>query len=965
MKTLVRVVSLSLVCILLIPGILAAAAGKIVGVVRDAKTHEPIIGVNILVVGTSRGASADIDGKYTIIGIPPGTYTIRATQVGYAPVEVKDFKVGADVTTPLDFAMSSSDVQLGEVVIHGEQLVNNMNTSSTIDVGSKSIESLPNVKSVDDVVKIQPGVLKQGNNIYVRGGRANEVQYVVDGVPVNNLLSNNNIVDPNATLSNLYAGMNSGTVGGGATGLSISANAISSVSVQTSGFDADYGNAQSGIINISTKSGDTGRYSGSAQFRTDRMAATNQNEAYNSFSLGGPEPLSRYLLPELGLKLPGSLTFFFNVDIDRSDGYRQYAHNQFYNPLQRKVGFNGLFGGIMNGVGFDFRDNQSNSFTFSSKLRYDISGTDQILYSYNGALSSGHDYDNNWVYMADSSMLSATLSINHNLSWEHFFGSNSYGKIILGEVEQRTGNDVAGILPSDYSPVNQNQDINNDGYYDVGTTQAWASSVTRDWSLRFEFNSQVHPLHLLKTGFEYHYFSVQSTTIDDPTVPHYDADGNVIQFPDTAYIYSKGLYPGFGKYRWSINDFPNRGALWVQDNIEFSGLNFHVGLRYDYQDIGRQVFDDQWISSWRTAVGSDIPGSPFQPDWAQKDASGNYERMNGGSTFWYYFTHGYFSPRLAIGYPVTDRIVFFFNYGHFLQFPSFDEYFNDPTVLGASGNYVGNPDLKPQKTIQYESGFDDQFADNLSFSLHAYYKDVFDYADLVSAGNAQLYYNFDYASTRGFDLSFQQALASNFSSTLSYSYAIAKGRASNPLASVYQPSYQLPRETRMDWDQNNTVNLFLRYAVDPRQDSYIFGIPLNNYGVSLTWSYGSGYPYSGYNGGHITLRNLYLHNSETAPYTSVFNLSLYKGFQVLGTLNMMATLDITNLFNRDNVSASFLQNSTVGQYYGRPAEYGDIQDPTAGNGIVLPWNRVAHDFTYPGVFEAPRQILLGIRMTWQ
>jgi hypothetical protein len=97
----------------------------------------------------------------------------------------------------------------------------------------------------------------------------------------------------------------------------------------------------------------------------------------------------------------------------------------------------------------------------------------------------------------------------------------------------------------------------------------------------------------------------------------------------------------------------------------------------------------------------------------------------------------------------------------------------------------------------------------------------------------------------------------------------------------------------------------------------------------------------------------------------VFNLSLYKGIRILGTLNLLATLDVTNLFNRDNVSAAFLQNSTVGQYYGRPAEYGDLQDPTAGNGIILPWYRVAHDFTYPGVFDAPRQILLGVKVAWQ
>ncbi|MBI4810652.1 MAG: carboxypeptidase-like regulatory domain-containing protein, partial [Ignavibacteriales bacterium] len=138
--------------------------GKIIGRVTDAMSGDPIIGVNVLVVGTTRGATTDIDGKYTIIGIPIGSYTIRASQVGYAAYEIKDVKVGADETTPLNFKLTSSEVQLqGVVVTADQQLVNSLTTSSTQTVSEKSIQSIPNGKSVEDVLKLQAGVVKQGN----------------------------------------------------------------------------------------------------------------------------------------------------------------------------------------------------------------------------------------------------------------------------------------------------------------------------------------------------------------------------------------------------------------------------------------------------------------------------------------------------------------------------------------------------------------------------------------------------------------------------------------------------------------------------------------------------------------------------------------------------------------------------------------------------------------------------------
>ena len=960
---------------------LAGNTGKIVGKATDSKTGEVLPGVNVQVIGTTRGANTDFDGKYTIIGVPIGRFSVKASMVGYQEVEVKEVKVGADETTSLNFELNPTEVALPTVIITADQkLVNPLTTSSTQTVSSKAIDQIPDVKQVQDVMKLQAGVVKQGNNLFLRGGRSNEVQYLVDGIPSNSVLGNSAELSSggaNQQLAALYAGMQSGVIGGGSGGLVVSANSIQSVSVQTSGFDADYGNAQSGIVNIVTKSGGD-KYTGSAQYRTDRFQSSNQNESFSAFSFGGPEPLTKYLLPDLGVNLPGSLTIFFNADVDRSDGAYQYAHNEFYNPVERKVQLNGFLGGLLNGFGFTYKDDQKNTFTFNSKIRYDLSGADQFFYSYRSSLSSNDDYSHGWKYRADSSALSASLNNQHVFSWTHFFGANSFVRLNLGKTEAHSGGDVAGMLPYQYSSAHNQQDPTNEGFYKLGSGQSWSTSTTRQWTLRLDLNSQVHPLHLLKAGFEFYYEELTSTSISYPTIPA-NINGVLVYPPfsdttDYGRDRSRGEYPFYGLNRYVMDNYPNHGALFLQDNIEFSGLNLHVGLRYDYFDVGRQVYygafsDSEWVGNWNRDVNGNLPPAlRIEPDWVNNLGIDtiNGRPVSQGLTdrtrFWYYFTHGYFSPRLSIGYPVTDRIVFYFNYGHFLQFPDRDYYFQDPYTIVSEG-IVGNPNLKPQRTVAYESGFEDQFTEDMSFGIHAFYKDIFDYPAVIPrSGYMKVYTNFDYASSRGFEVTFNQAFTGNLSTSFSYTYQIAKGRSSSPLASVFNSATAfLPRETRLDWDQTHTANIFLTYRVGPKDEGKFFGLPfVNNYGISLTWTYGSGLPYTPYVRTY-NARNVYLLNNETSPFTATVNLTMYKGFYIMDKINLLLTLDVSNLLDRRNVVSRDATYGGFNNVYGRPYIYGD-NDPTSN--LVYQWNQFDAKVP-PYVFDAPRQILLGVRLNWE
>jgi|GEM_PF-832109 len=976
MKNLLKIlILLNLFIFLAISPVFAGDTGKIIGRITDEK-NEPVVGATVLVVGTTRGAASDPDGKFTVIGVPIGTYSIRATAVGFKPVLIKDVKVTPDQTTQLDFKMDSDVLNQKEVVIQGSTLVNSMTVSNTKEIGKDAIENTTAAKTVEDVIKTQAGVVKKGGNLYLRGGRPNEVQYVIDGVPVNNVVGNaGEVVGVNKDIANIYAG-NSGSIGGG--GIAISSNAIASINVQTSGFDADYGNAQSGIVSVTTKSGSE-KYSVGLQYRTDRLAATNENENYESFTFGGPEPLTKYLLPSLGVKIPGTIGFFVSADINRKDGAVTYADNEFYNPVGRKIVLDGFLGGIMNGLGFNFYDNQTNSFTFNSKIKYDIDWKDQVSYSYRASLSTAHNFSNGWKYLADSSALSEKLSTQHVVAWTHFFNEKSLIKVNLSRLQLIDKNDLAGLTPDQYpqvineSPSGNDFDVDGNGFNDFGSSQRWYKADSRQWNFRLDYNGQVHPLHTLKTGFEVTYEELSSTEILNPTRALQYSDNLYYQAPYPHFLVeyymnrglnlgeNKGEYSGYGTSRWVMQNYPNRGALYIQDNIEFQGLNLHVGLRYDYFDKGRQIFYDDYINNYVLNTRGSVA---YYPEWVLAQGTDENGIPNNGRflddlpRFWYYFTHGKFTPRLAIGYPVTDRIVFYFNYGYFLQYPDRDHYYRE-LFSGLSGDWAGNPNLEPQKTIAYEAGFEDQFTDDMSFAVHAFYKDNFAYSTLVKAvSDLKTYENTEYGSTRGFEITANQAFTSNLSSTVTYSYQVAKGISSDPTASVVK-NLNLPRETRLDFDQTHTLNLFMVYKVGYNEEGTFFGLfPFNNYSCSFTWSYGSGYPYTPYIGGNsASLENQYLHNDATLPYSSNIDLSFSKGILLFGKLNTSVTLEIINLLNRRNVTSGD-GGSGFNSYAGRPYAFGDY-DPSSG--FIYRYNGM--ESRVPAIiFSAPRQILLGIKI---
>src|SRR5665647_616871 len=270
----------------------AGTTGKLTGKVTDATTNEALIGTNIVVVGTNMGAAADVQGNYFILNLPPGIYQVKATQIGYSPITIDNVKISVDQTTRIDIKLGEQVIQLQNVVVTSTRgFVQKDLTSTESKISGDQIAKLP-VEDVNSLVNLQAGVVEG----HFRGGRAGEVKYLVDGVSVNDVYS-------------------------GASTLEADVSSIQELQVLTGTFNAEYGEALSGVVNQITKiAGD--KYSGRLSFYTGdyftprssvfpNVNKVRPKDVYNfQGNLSGPVPLT-----------DNFMKFFFSGRFLNDNGY--------------------------------------------------------------------------------------------------------------------------------------------------------------------------------------------------------------------------------------------------------------------------------------------------------------------------------------------------------------------------------------------------------------------------------------------------------------------------------------------------------------------------------------------------------------------------------------------------------------------------------------------------------------------
>lgn len=776
--------------------ILSQNTGSIKGTIIDKNTKEALPGVNIIIEGTYYGAATDFNGNYIIDKITPGVYTIKVTLIGFKQILFTGIEVQNNKSTLLNVNMEETVLTMDQdVIVVGEKpLVDAEETQSVKSISREEIE-VAVIENVKDIVTQQAGVVQSDNAIHIRGGRSYESAFLLDGVSVQ---------DPLA---------------GTGFGLQLSGNAIEEVEVITGGFNAEYGQATSGIINVKTREGGQ-KYSGSLSYKRDNFGVRTSPHIFNldiaEANLSGPEPITTFLLPAFGLDIPGKVSFFSSFYMGISDGITQ----GYYKPTAGQL-YSSTFHGSK------FAPRAENSWFWLGKLTYAISPTMKLSYSLNQSVSinqNSQSLQSNLEYVEPSpgyqynfqNNLDEANVFTHNnsynsLTWTHTLNSSTFYTFKLNKFFSNLRADANGKLwyeyqePKDFVtfPIeyyNIDTDtigvIPGDGFWDIGNPYTWRDHYIDEFSLKGDITSFFDEKNKFKAGFNLIFQEMQVIDIYKPWIGELGLNNNIYKV------------------------HPAKGSFYAQDNINFSGMILNFGLRLDYWFPGKYV--DEAVDNLDVIT---------IPDEVREDYKNDTFKWFNGSRF-----KARLSPRLGISHPVTDNQVLFFSYGHFSKWPNPKYIYAklSPTNAQSSFQSFGNPNLDAETTVAYELGVKNQFSNNDVLTITAYYKDIFDYvrtrtAQVSSARFATqsftTYANLDYAKSRGVELEYKKRIGNWFNGMISISYAIITGKSSSAEEGVLIQRGDLDesiKEQFMSWDRPFTINSSFNFYVEKGQP--LFGI---------------------------------------------------------------------------------------------------------------------------------------------
>jgi outer membrane receptor protein involved in Fe transport len=916
------VISLALLLFVSVTAI-AGTTGKIAGRVTDID-GTPLIGATVMIVGTTYGAMTDSNGEYFIINLQPGTYDVKSSMVGMSEQTQQGASVIVDMTTRMDFVLNTTTVGSTVITVTDQRGMILRDVTSSVSVVSRDeIRTMP-VAGIADVVNQQAGAVNDGQ-LHLRGGRGGEVAYVVDGVSQ---------VNPNGNMSDQ----------------SLPLSAVAETSVITGGFGAEYGNAQSGIINVVTREGGDS-FTGSVSMNGNNFAALGladnwtwgypgtfyagehsiEEHAANkpaSFaearlsaevSLGGPEPLTQILLPAMGLDVGADVRFFGTVKWLQTGGGPAESYGYYFNNGSEQI--NGTLKLTikpnprtkLNFSGF-YNDTQRGFYSGTSAYGWDYT---RFEVPYEDPLSPGDMIGGESIkyglpdrFIENYSM---GFALTQTLSDASFmeFKINQY----VASEERRIQDPNGGFLgegwtTEDWQNYTPSRVVDSDGFSRAGACRfAWFDSRSVISTARLDFTSQVNQQHQLKFGVEGKYYDIYEYNVDTAS------GGNI--------------------YLSDFHNFPNAASAYLQDKMEYRGMIVNAGLRFDYFDPN---YDD---------YPSDL-SDPINPGSSSEDPDHIRNPVSVSAKY-------HLSPRIGFSHPITERDVLHFTYGHYFQVPDFNNMFSGAN-FDLSGAYpqVGNPDLEAESTIAYEVGVKHQFDDLTLLDVTGYFKDITGLLDMqknyfTAVDAYDIFINGDYGNVRGAEFTLMRRPSNFISFTTNYTYSIAKGKSSNATQNYTYAwaGWVIPkRESYLDWDQTHMVNANVDFRI-PQGEGPVWGGTryLQGIGLSLQWNYGSGLPYNESSQGTADPEL----NGERLPYTESTDARLNKMFW-FGDTSMNVYVWVMNLFDRTNV------DSIVP---GGEAWYDADQ-----NGDGIPEHDPRGATCDPGPYGIRRQIRFGLDFEW-
>jgi len=908
---------ISIITILLLSTLCYANSGIVKGMITDSKTGEPLMGANVILVNNDNkseffGAASDINGMYLITQVPGGTYTMTVTFISYSRYIVQEVKVSSNRMTKINAQMQVEAISGQEVIVTATRPAVDVKTASSSQmISSEEIERMPVMTSATDLFAMQAGVVRVDDAIHVRGGRSDEVLYLVDGVPVNDPITGVNAVD-------------------------IDINQIKEVEIIKGGFDARYGNAQSAIINIITKSG---KDFIDIDFHTksDKIS-DGKNEGYNYTYLGVNGPFNI---------LPGDGSFSTTFSTDLKDGYHHmggdYGETDF-----------GLFS-IPNNQHTNYKGSAAIDYKPTKKIRLNLK------YRYQNSFNKG--YNLSWKNLPDrvgvgtNTVNKFTAILNHSLQENTYYrlimskqGSDSYNGLMdlkspedmwgyklglagfnedggyfgVGTIPQlRSYYDSLGISDEDmlyffsnpmYYGPEEDLDKDKDHYMDYGVTKGYNTSKSDVWDFDFQFVKHIAKIHKFEVGANFQHKKINYQSIS----------GYNNYYPERDSL--PGAFSRYGSSRWYFNDTPQRGSWYIQDRIDYAGMYLLLGIRADYYIHGKTINADEYINAFNAAAGTDIE---------------EFDRVKVA-----------YSPRFGLSIPANLTTKVFFNYGYFAQQPSFQEMYLDPFL-----NYaIGNPALEPRKQISYEVGVETEFIKNYVLRVKIFGKD---YSDAINTRQTEtqpinyVYENTGFGSSRGFETELRKEYANFYALTANYTYTLARGFDLTALDAYDRGEVQPPpvRSQRLGHDINHVANFTFSFHVPETKPIQMFGYYLKDFAINMTGSVYNGYPYT------PTIPNqIYIEpNTETGPAQYRLDADLQKGFR-MGKFRFRFFVEGKNLLNIRNLNLGSGFNARTGKVL----DYGDLSG-TSDQYMMYPdlmYNRAINTYSWG------RIIRLGIKVNF-
>jgi hypothetical protein len=975
----------------------AGITGKITGIVVDKETKNSLIGVNVLVLGTMLGAATDRNGEFVVLRVPPGEYSLRISMIGYREVLVTDVRVSGDLTTRIQMVeLEESVLDIGEeVVITAERPLIQMDiTTSTQYLTSQSLSRLP-VTDAREALMLQAGVFfdplpvvgglggaGRGEPRYaIRGGEQGQIRWYVNGVRT--------------------AAIIEGRADRGGSYTNINPHALQEVQLLSGGFSAEYGEAQSGIVSIVMKEGGS-RLSGTAEY---------------VYGPPGQRHFGNYLYDQqmqkeyIDNRLPDG-----SLDPNWWTPYRQ-DHVYDYRKIPDHIAYislGGPFFPIGGNPGSFFIAGQFKREAYSLPRPRDTRDLDDVianilfqpkpnirvrvtgLYSHeahttlqeNGDFTNQAKYYRGWGSLLDTYTYLAGINLTHALSPTIFY-ELKISQYVFDSRER----------PSEYTElgVSVNPDIwgyqRYNGYPDE-PFDAWAPILrlhlrTGDFSTVGSINWQVNNWNFIKAGAEFRYF----------TMNEFEA----YRFP------SYSLHPEDWLNRGLHESFnPIQLSAYIQDKMEFESMIINLGLRLDHFNPNRDWFISRDL--FNLALNPDF-NPATDPDGDQIDAEGRVK---------YSFdnvlqqpreptrTYSVISPRFGVSFPISDRTVLHFNYGHFYQMPALDRmlefnYFRPEYIVKAQieereraaqegreprhiPSVEGDPErvvyltiepLKPERTIMFEAGIRHNFEGIGVLGVTGYYKDMFDqtqpreglfdrqvqgYDPFRGSIHPSIAYashfSGDYADARGFEVTFTTLFSRVFTIDANYSFARStQGRATPGRIRFDQngvPEYvwdvdvhkRIPIEKTFSRPHIIRVNI---YTVVPESFGSSFPLTLlRGMSSSLLYRFVSGqtFTYVGPTDPPDTYDNY------RYPPIQVVDLRLEKNLRLGSNRTVTVYTLITNLLNTKNLRS-------LGDVY---FDAGAVQR-YVDNGEVSTIDGAGYDIGWQTYYER-RRIYMGIRVSF-